>query len=187
MLSDSELSCPFFSSVYFLPIGLVRHFKTNVQMLERMEQQQKEMEGSMQEQRQQLQADQDDLASWKADAHRQLDMQQVCLHAFLVRRKAHGTNHSTVALRIPAALATACWVVKQVWLLELVRDSATLQTKGAVLLSIQLQVQSRHTLDMLHLLYVAQLPSTTWRYAPPIPGGTSRYSKPAAAMQRLGW
>ena len=98
MLSDSELSCPFFSSVYFLPIGLVRHFKTSVQMLERMEQQQKEMEGSMQEQRQQLQADQDDLASWKADAHRQLDMQQVCLHAFLVRRKAHGTNHSTVVI-----------------------------------------------------------------------------------------
>lgn len=48
-------------------------------MLERMEQQKKEMEGSMQQQRQQMQAEQEDLASWKADAQRQLDMQQVCL------------------------------------------------------------------------------------------------------------
>ena len=52
-----------------------------VQMLERVEQRQKEMEASMQEQRQQLQAEQDDLASWKADAQRQLDMQQVCFDA----------------------------------------------------------------------------------------------------------
>lgn len=48
-------------------------------MLGRVEQRQKEVEANMQEQRQQLQAEQDDLASWKADAQRQLDMQQVCL------------------------------------------------------------------------------------------------------------
>lgn len=50
-------------------------------MLDRLEQQQKEMEGVMQEQRQQLQAEQEDLSAWKADAQRQLDMQQVILHA----------------------------------------------------------------------------------------------------------
>ena len=46
-------------------------------MLEKLEQQQKEMEGVMQEQRQQLQAEREDLSTWKADAQRQLDMQQV--------------------------------------------------------------------------------------------------------------
>lgn len=58
-------------------------------MLERMEQQQKEMEGGMQEQKQQLQADQDELASWKADTQRQLDMQQVCLYACPLAFHAH--------------------------------------------------------------------------------------------------
>ena len=48
-------------------------------MLQRMGQQQKAVEDSMQEQKQQLQAEQEDLASWQADAQRQLDMQQVCL------------------------------------------------------------------------------------------------------------
>lgn len=60
-----------------------------MQMLERIERQQKEMDGSMQEQRQQLQADQDDLASWKADIQRQLDMQQVCLHAYPLACQVH--------------------------------------------------------------------------------------------------
>lgn len=57
------------------------HRASNLQMTEKVEQRQKAMEKSMQEQRQQLQADQDDLANWKADAQRQLDIQQVCLDA----------------------------------------------------------------------------------------------------------
>ena len=77
-----------------------------MQMLERMEQQQKEMEGSMQEQRQQLQADQDDLASWKADAQRQLDMQQVCMHTCLpIHHAKHIVEicsaHTHQALSVP--------------------------------------------------------------------------------------
>ena len=86
-LGNAKLSRLSFSSLCLLPVGVVTD--SDVQMLERMKQQQKEMEGSMQEQRQQLQADQDDLASWKADAQHQLDMQQVCLHACLLSHKAH--------------------------------------------------------------------------------------------------
>lgn len=59
-------------------------------MLEKVEQRQKEVDANMQEQRQQLQAEQDDLASWKADAQRQLDMQQVCFDACaLLSWKSH--------------------------------------------------------------------------------------------------
>lgn len=50
-----------------------------LQMLERMEKQQHDMHSSLLEQRQQLQAQEEDLATWKADAQRQLDIQQVCL------------------------------------------------------------------------------------------------------------
>ncbi|KAL0036198.1 hypothetical protein WJX79_007778 [Trebouxia sp. C0005] len=46
------------------------------QMLERMEKQQHDMHSSLLEQRQQLQAQEEDLATWKADAQRQLDIQQ---------------------------------------------------------------------------------------------------------------
>lgn len=48
------------------------------QMLERMEKQQHDMHSGLLEQRQQLQAQEEDLATWKADAQRQLDIQQVC-------------------------------------------------------------------------------------------------------------
>ncbi|KAL0029933.1 hypothetical protein WJX77_008191 [Trebouxia sp. C0004] len=46
------------------------------QMLERMEKQQHDMHSGLLEQRQQLQAQEEDLATWKADAQRQIDIQQ---------------------------------------------------------------------------------------------------------------
>lgn len=49
-------------------------------MVERVEKQQRDMESNAQEQRQQLQVQEEDLATWKADAQRQLDMQQVHSH-----------------------------------------------------------------------------------------------------------
>ena len=48
-----------------------------MQMVERSERQQREMESSIQEQRQQLQAQEEDLAAWKVEAQRHVDLQQV--------------------------------------------------------------------------------------------------------------
>ncbi len=57
------------------------------QMLERMEKQQHDMHSGLLEQRQQLQAQEEDLATWKADAQRQLDIQQVCTYFITARCK----------------------------------------------------------------------------------------------------
>ena len=48
-------------------------------MLDRVEKQQREVESSIQEQRRHLEAQEEDLAAMKADHHRQLEMQQVCM------------------------------------------------------------------------------------------------------------
>lgn len=46
-----------------------------------MAEQRRELESSIQEQRQQLQAQEEELAVWKADTQRQLGMQQVQAHS----------------------------------------------------------------------------------------------------------
>ena len=50
---------------------------TYLQMAERLEVQQQEMEASALRQRQLLQTQEEDLATWKSDAQRQLKLQQV--------------------------------------------------------------------------------------------------------------
>ena len=49
-----------------------------LQMTERLKMQQQEQEVSWQQQKQLLKSQEEDLASWKADADRQLSLQQVC-------------------------------------------------------------------------------------------------------------
>ena len=55
-----------------------------VQMKERLEAQQQEMDEGWKQQRQLLQAQEQDAAAWKADTQRQLNLQQVCLVISLV-------------------------------------------------------------------------------------------------------
>ena len=50
-----------------------------MQMLDRLAEQRQDAESSSQEARRQLQAQEEELAIWKAETQRQLDVQQVCL------------------------------------------------------------------------------------------------------------
>ena len=76
------------------------------QMLERMEKQQHDMHSGLLEQRQQLQAQEEDLATWKADAQRQLDIQQVCT-CFIMLQIEIQWRHTQLARHV----LTACYCI----------------------------------------------------------------------------
>ena len=77
-------------------------------MLERMEKQQHDMHSSLLEQRQQLQAQEEDLATWKADAQRQLDIQQVCMCFIAGHCQYKATGHDPTRKTCASSMLLHC-------------------------------------------------------------------------------